>query len=78
MIWILQIQRLVREMKMNEKIIGRLLNMVYDTEKKTLRITIDIIDENFKEELLRNPELKEKIIFKGDDVMRVSILKNKI
>ena len=61
---------------MVEKTVGKLLNMVYDTEKRTLRVTIDIIDESFKEELLRNPELKEKIIFKGNgDVMRMGLLK---
>lgn len=60
---------------MIEKKVGKLLNMIYDTEKKTLRITIDITDEDFKEQLLRDPELKEKIVFRGEDVMKVSLLK---
>ncbi len=60
---------------MTEKSVGKLLNMVYDTEKKTLRITIDITDDIFKEELLRNPELKDKITFKGEDVIWVASLK---
>lgn len=47
--------------------------MTYDTDKKTLRVVIDINDENFKEELLRNPELKDKIIFKGSgDIMCIA------
>jgi hypothetical protein len=60
---------------MNEKSVGKLLNMVYDTEKKTLRVTIDITDDIFKEELLRNMELKDKITFKGEDVIWVASLK---
>lgn len=61
---------------MDKKSIGRLLNMVYDTETKSLRITIDVTDEDFKEELLRNQELNGKIIFKGgEEVMWVASLK---
>lgn len=60
---------------MNEKIIGKLMNMTYDTEKRTLRVLIDITDEAFKEELLRNFELTDKISFKGEDVMWVAPFK---
>lgn len=60
---------------MNEKTIGKLMNMTYDTEKRTLRVVIDITDEDFKEELLRNAELKDKITFKGEDVMWIAPLK---
>jgi len=60
---------------MSERSVGKLLNITYDTEKKTMRIVIDVTDDNFKEEVLRNFELKDKIIFKGDDVIWVSSLK---
>lgn len=75
MIWILPHQLLVWEMTMTERSVGKLLNITYDTEKKTMRILIDITDDNFKEEIMRNFELKDKIIFKGEDVMWVSPLK---
>lgn len=57
---------------MNEKSVGKILNITYDTETKTMRVVIDITDENFKEELLRNYELQDKITFKGEDVMWVA------
>lgn len=60
---------------MNEKSVGKLMNITYDTEKKTMRIVIDVTDDNFKEEILRNFELKDKIIFKGEDVIWVASLK---
>lgn len=60
---------------MNEKVVGKLMNITYDTDKKTMRIVIDVIDDNFKEEVLRNFELKNKITFKGDDVMYIARLK---
>lgn len=76
MIWILLIQVLAQVLEMTEKNIGKLLNMTYDTEKKTLRVVIDITDEDFKEALLRNPELQDKITFKGNgDVMWIAKLK---
>lgn len=59
----------------NEISVGKLLNFTYDTEKKTLRVLIDITDEAFKEQILRTNELSDKIIFRGDDVMYVSSIK---
>jgi hypothetical protein len=61
---------------MNEINVGKVLNFTYDTDKKTLRVTIDITDEAFKEQILRNPELKDKIVFTGrGDVMRIASIK---
>lgn len=61
---------------MNEISVGKLLNFTYDTNKKTLRVLLEITDEMFKEQILRNPELKDKIVFKGNgDVMWVSKIK---
>ncbi len=60
---------------MNEVSVGKILNFTYDTEKKTLRVVLEITDEAFKEQILRNPELKDKITFKGEDVMWVAPLK---
>lgn len=60
---------------MTEVSVGRLLNITYDTEKKTLRVLIDITDETFKEQLLRDPELKDKITIKGEEVLWVASLK---
>lgn len=60
---------------MNEKSVGKLLNITYDTEKKTMRVLLEITDEAFKEQILRDNDLKEKITIKGDDVMYVAKIK---
>jgi hypothetical protein len=60
---------------MNEVNVGKLLNITYDIDKKTMRVLLEITDDNFKEQILRNNELKEKIVFKGTDVMKVSTIK---
>ncbi len=60
---------------MEEINVGKILNFVYDTDKKTLRVTIDITDEIFKEQILRSHELKDKIIFKGEEVLWVASIK---
>ena len=57
---------------MNEKSVGKLVNITYDTEKKTMRILIDITDDAFKEQIFRNYELSDKIKFVGDDVIYVA------
>lgn len=56
---------------MNEISVGKLLNISYDTEKKTLRVLMEITDEAFKEQILRNPELQDKIKFIGENVMKI-------
>lgn len=60
---------------MNEKVVGKLMNITYDTETKTMRMVIDVTDDGFKEEVLRNFELKDKITFRGEDVIWVASLK---
>lgn len=59
---------------MNEVSVGKILNFTYDTEKKTLRVVIDITDEAFKEQILRSSEFQDKITFKGEDVIWIAPL----
>lgn len=60
---------------MNEINVGKLINFTYDTDTKVLRVVIDIMDDDFKEQIIRDPLLKDKIVFKGNgDVMRIAKL----
>lgn len=60
---------------LNDRTVGKLMNITYDLETKVMRIVIDVTDDNFKEEVLRNMDLKDKITFKGEDVIWVASLK---
>lgn len=60
---------------MVETKVGRLLNFTYDNETKKLTVLIEITDQAFKEQILRNPELQDRIKFKGEDVICVASLK---
>lgn len=57
---------------MQEISVGKILNFIYDNEKHTLRVILEITDENFKERIIRSHEFKDKIVFKGNDVMYVA------
>lgn len=57
---------------MSEINVGKLLTIQYNTETKEMRITIDIIDEMFKEQILRNNELKDKIQISGNDLLWIA------
>jgi hypothetical protein len=57
---------------MNEINVGKILNFTYDTEKKSLRVLIEITDDAFKEQILRNYEMTDKIKFVGENVMYIS------
>ena len=58
----------------NEINIGKLLNITYDTERKTMRVLIEITDDDFKEKLLRDNSLQDKITIKGQDIMWIASL----
>lgn len=57
---------------MKEIEIGKLINFTYDTKTRSLQVLIEITDDDFKEQIIRNSEFKEKIIFKGADVLWIA------
>ena len=60
---------------MAEISVGKVLNLTYNTENKSLRVLIEITDDIFKEEILRSQSLGNKIKLVGDEVMYVATKK---
>lgn len=60
---------------MDEISVGKILNLIYNTENKSLRVLIEITDDIFKEEILRSQSLGNKIKFVGDEVMYIATKK---
>lgn len=52
--------------------VGKLVNIIYNIDTKSMRILLEITDDNFKEQILRNKDVIDKIILKGQEVMYVS------
>lgn len=46
---------------MKEKIVGKIKNILYNTEKDYMEVTIKVLDKKFQKELLRNFKLAGKL-----------------
>ena len=50
-------------------IVARFKNIVYNQEDDTMEITMTVVDENFKNKLLKNPDLNDILIIKGKEIL---------
>lgn len=62
---------------MEDRSVGKVLNILYDRDTKEMQITLLITDTDFKNRVLHESDLKDKITFKGEDVMWVATTKKK-
>ena len=57
---------------MISKSVGKIIRVMWDKEKDSVQIVMEITDPQFKSRVIHNKDLEDILIFEGKDVMVVA------